>query len=72
MKKVLPLPYSICEEFSDTLLHDSNRNSILINVKLDYFSIIYKELQKHNYVLVFKKYLSNGSNITCVFKKEDK
>jgi len=67
MKGQVPLVFSICEEFSNTVLIDSNRKSILVNVQKEYFSHIYRELKKRGYILVFKTALKSTASVTCTF-----
>lgn len=58
----------VCEEFTDYVLVDKTRHSIVVNLKKDYFKIVYKELKKLNYELVFSTTLDNINTITCTFK----
>jgi|TARA_R100000315_G_scaffold60238_1_gene36747 hypothetical protein len=61
---------ALCEEFSDYVIYDESFESVLVNVNEDYFSIIYRELGKIGYVLVFKTYLHTTNSLTCTFIKE--
>ena len=49
-----------CEEFTDYVLVDRTRHSIIVNIKKDYFKIVYQELQKLDYI----------NTITCTFKQK--
>ncbi len=61
---------ALCEEFSDYVLYDESCDSVLVNIDEDHFSIIYRELQKIGYVLVFRTYLNATNSLTCTFIKE--
>ena len=61
---------ALCEEFSDYVLYDEASNSVLINVNEEYFGIVYRELQKIGYSLVFKTRLNTTNSLTCTFIKE--
>ena len=61
---------ALCEEFSDYVIYDDSCDSVLVNVHEDYFSIVYSELQKMSYILVFKTYLKATNSLTCTFIKE--
>ena len=58
----------ICEEFSDHVLYDKTRHSLIVNVDQKYFKIIKKELDRLGYTLVFTKAFSDSDTITCAFK----
>jgi hypothetical protein len=61
---------ALCEEFSDYVIYDDSCDSVLVNIDEDYFPIIYRELHKISYVLVFKTYLKATNSLTCTFIKE--
>lgn len=58
----------LCEEFTDYVLIDKTRHSIIVNIKKEFFGIIKKELEKLGYTLVFTKTLPEINTITCTFK----
>jgi hypothetical protein len=60
----------LCEEFSDYVLYDEGCDSILVNIPEEYFGIVYRELYKLHYVLVFKTRLHTTNSLTCTFIKE--
>lgn len=60
----------LCEEFTDCVLLDRTRHSILINIDKAFFRVVKKELEKLGYMLVFTKALHDGTTITCSFKLE--
>ena len=53
---------ALCEEFSDYVISDDSSESVLVNIDEEYFTIIYKELRKIGYVLVFKYIIDGLSN----------
>jgi hypothetical protein len=57
----------LCEEFTDYVLFDKTRHSIIISVKKEYFRTITKELDKLGYKLIFTKTLEDINNITCTY-----
>jgi len=58
---------SICEEFTDTLLVDSKKNSIIINVKKQWFAALNKRLISMRCTLVHKSPISGGYTCTYVY-----
>ena len=61
---------ALCEEFSDYVIYDNNSDSVLVNIDEEHFQVIYRELFKIGYVLVFKTYLYTTNSLTCAFIKE--
>ena len=58
---------SFLEEFTDFILEDKNRRSLVVNIKRDYFRTIYYELKKIGYILVHKSTIKSGESFTLVF-----
>jgi len=58
---------SFLEEFTDFILEDKNRRSLVVNIKKDYFRTIYYELKKIGYQLVHKSTIKSGESFTLVF-----
>lgn len=58
----------ICEEFTEIVLFDKTRLSIVVNIDTKYFKIIKKELNKLGYKLIFTKQFKHNETITCTFK----
>ena len=58
------------EEFTETLIVDTKRESIVINIKTDLFKILYQEYRKLNYKLVHSSNFEESNTITCVFIKD--
>jgi hypothetical protein len=59
-----------CEEYTDYVLVDKTRHSIIVNIKKEHFKIVYKELQRLDYEIVFSKTLKDINTITCTFKQK--
>jgi len=59
----------VCEEFSDHVLYDKTRHSIIIHIEQEYFKVVKKELERLGYSLVFTKAFSDDDTITCTFKQ---
>ena len=58
---------SFLEEFTDFILEDKNRGSLIVNIHSDYFKTIFLELRKIGYVLVHKSTIKSGESFTLVF-----
>lgn len=58
---------SLCEEFTDYVLFDKTRHSIIVNINKEHFKIITKELGKLGYKLIFTKTLNEINTITCTY-----
>lgn len=61
--------FALGEEFTNHILVDRKRLSIIINVDRSYFKTILSEYKKLNYVLVFSNYFEDQESVTCVFVK---
>lgn len=57
----------LCEEFSNDVIFDKTRYSIVINIEVKYLRIIKKEMEKLNYKLVFTKNFKALDTITLCF-----
>lgn len=62
--------YSFSEEFTDFILVDEKRQSVIINLEAEYFKTIYREYKKFGYILKHVTKFSDGDHMTCVFVKE--
>jgi len=60
---------SICEEFTDVILVDHNKNSIIINVKKQWFKALNIRLMSLNFKLVHKTTIKTGYTCTYVLEK---
>ena len=61
---------SICEEFTDTMLVDSKKNSIIVNVKKQWFATLNKRLLSMRCTLVHKSSISAGYTCTYVYSEK--
>jgi hypothetical protein len=59
--------FNLLSEFTDFVLEDETRGSIVVSVDKKYFSIINYELKKLGYKLVYKTSSSNLESFTLVF-----
>ena len=57
---------SICEEFTDVILVDHNKNSIIINVKKQWFKALNLRLKSLRFKLVHKTTIKTGYTCTYV------
>jgi hypothetical protein len=57
---------SVCEEFTDTILVDRQKNSIIVNVKKQWFATLNKRLLSMRCKLVHKTSISTGYTCTYV------
>lgn len=56
---------AVCEEFTDTVLVDSKRNSIVLNISEEWFESLKSRLNELGYCLIHKSKVGEG--FTCVF-----
>lgn len=62
--------FSFGEEFTDVILVDEKRNSIIINIKTDFFKTVFREYKKMGFKLVHvTKFKDEEKGMTCVFVK---
>jgi len=62
--------FSFGEEFTDFVLVDEKRNSVIINIKTDFFKTVFREYKKMGFKLVHvTKFKDEEKGITCVFVK---
>jgi len=60
---------SICEEFTDVILVDHNKDSIIINVKKQWFKALNTRLKSLKFILVHKTTIKTGYTCTYVLEK---
>jgi len=58
---------SICEEFTETLLVDSKKNSIIVNVSKQWFSTLNQRLLSMQCKLIHKSPINNGYTCTYLY-----
>jgi hypothetical protein len=65
--QVLCRAKALCEEFSDFVLCDNVRHSIIINTDKEYLPILVKELKRLSFRLIFVTKFTHNDTITCAF-----
>jgi hypothetical protein len=68
---ILDRVVSLSKEFTDFVLVDEKRNSIIVNVEKEYFRIVFKEFGRHGFKLKHKTLFKHNDMMTCVFIKEE-
>jgi len=58
---------SVCEEFTETMLVDHKKNSIIVNVKKQWFATLNRRLASMRCTLVHKSPISNGYTCTYLY-----
>lgn len=58
---------AFCQEFTDFVLCDEKRNSMVINIDTQYFAIVVRELKRYGYKLIFTTNFSHNKTLTCAF-----
>jgi hypothetical protein len=61
--------YIFGEEFTDFVLVDEQRQSVILNIEKEYFKAIYKEYKKLGFKLVHVTRFNDEQGVTCVFVK---
>jgi len=59
--------FSFIEEFSDYVLIDKQRKSLIANFKKEYFKTIVLELKKLNFKITHVTRFKTNTSMTCVF-----
>lgn len=59
--------FYLAEEFTDFLLEDRQRGSLIVNIQAEYFAIVFREFRKLGYKLVHKTSIKDGKSFTLVF-----
>lgn len=65
-------PFVLGEEFTDFILVDEKRNSIILNIKKELFKTVFREYKKLGYILKHVTRLKEDTELTCVFIKDYK
>jgi hypothetical protein len=65
MKKI-DLIQSICEEFTDVVITDKKKSSVILHLPTKYFKELNNRLSEKGFELTFKKTVSRGQ-ITCSY-----
>ncbi len=58
---------AVCEEFTDVILFDDIHKSVIINIAIDRFPTLRKELKRYRYNLKHMTKMQDSETITCVF-----
>jgi hypothetical protein len=58
------------EEFSDYIIVDNARNSVIINIDMEYFDILYREYKRFGYSVKHVTRFKSKDSMTCVFAKD--
>jgi hypothetical protein len=60
---------AVCEEFTDTILVDKKKNSVIVNVKKQWFATLNRRLLSMKCKLVHKTPMSTGYTCTYVYSE---
>ena len=63
--------FNLLSEFTDYVLEDESRGSVLVNIDKKHYSTVSLELEKSGYKIVYKTSSSNLQAFTLVFVVED-
>lgn len=63
--------FNLLSEFTDYVLEDESRGSVLVNIDIKHYSTVSLELEKLGYKIVYKTSSSNLKAFTLVFVVED-
>jgi len=63
--KATSTPLAVCEEFTNTVLVDGKRNSIVLNIEEEWFDSLNSRLNQLHYCLIHKSKI--GTGFTCVY-----
>lgn len=61
--------YTLGEEFTDFVLVDEKRQSIILNIEIEFFKTVYKEYKKLGFRLIHVTKFNEDQGMTCVFVK---
>lgn len=63
-------PFVLGKEFTDFVLVDEKRNSIILNIKADFFKTVFREYKKLGFILKHVTRSKDNTELTCVFIRE--
>jgi len=63
--KATSIPLAVCEEFTNTIIVDGKRNSIVLNIDGEWFDALNERLNRLSYCLIHKTKI--GKSFTCVY-----
>ena len=61
--------YTLGEEFTDFVLVDEKRQSVILNFEAEFFRTVYKEYKKLGFKLIHVTKFNEDQGVTCVFVK---
>lgn len=61
---------ALAEEFTDYILVDESRDSVVIHIKENFFKTIFTEYKKMGYKLVHVSRFNEDVKMTCVFVRD--
>jgi hypothetical protein len=61
--------YTLGEEFTDFVLVDEKRHSVVLNIEIEFFRTVYREYKKLGFKLVHVTKFNEDQGMTCVFVK---
>jgi hypothetical protein len=62
--------YSLGEEFTDFVLVDKQRQSVILNIERELFKTVYTEYKKLGFSLKHVTRFKKDGHMTCVFVKD--
>ena len=62
---------SVCEEFTDVVITDKKKNSVILHLPSKYFKELNNRLTEKGFELTFKKAVNPGS-YTCSYTRKKK
>jgi len=68
---IIDIVSAICEEFTDAILVDHSKNSVIINVKKQWFSALNKRLLSLQFNLVHKTEIKTGYTCTYILNEQE-
>jgi hypothetical protein len=61
--------YTLGEEFTDFVLVDEKRHSVILNIEMEFFKTVYREYKKLGFKLIHVTKFNEDQGMTCVFVK---
>jgi hypothetical protein len=61
--------YILGEEFTDFVLVDEKRQSVILNIEVEFFRTVYREYKKLGFKLIHVTKFNKDQGMTCVFVK---
>jgi hypothetical protein len=62
--------YTLGEEFTDYVLVDEKRESVVLNIDKEHFKVLFREYKKMGFTLKHVSSFEEDKCVTCVFVKE--